>query len=134
MVDEIANNDGFDSFEEIEAIVRSAGGYVRASDDLRPRVLEVVRRERVERRARRYVHLAAVFLLPMAAAVSSLLHRFDAAVPLRHSLVAVSSEALFLRAQLAVGPVGPQADLGWAMVESVADLRRRQAGAFNLAP
>ena len=42
-----------ESAREVEAMLLAAGGYVRASDDLRPRVLEGARLQRRELRARR---------------------------------------------------------------------------------
>ena len=45
----------FEQFNEIEAIVRSAGDYVRVSNELRPRVLEMARLSNGERRVRRCI-------------------------------------------------------------------------------
>ena len=48
---------------DVEAMIRAAGEYVRASDDLRPRVLEAARLQYRERRARRWIRHAAVLVL-----------------------------------------------------------------------
>jgi hypothetical protein len=117
--------------DEIEAAVLAAAGYVRASDDLRPRVLDAARLERSERRGRRMVRFAAIGFVLLAMLSIGLYRHFDAAVSLRQSLVAVSADAIFVRAQSVVAPGG---DLAWGVVESVADLRRRQADAISMAP
>src|SRR5262245_58913900 len=51
---------------EIESLIRAAGGYVGASDDLRPRVLEAARLQRHERRAQRWLRRSAVAVLLIA--------------------------------------------------------------------
>jgi hypothetical protein len=49
--------------EDVAALVRAAGSYVRASDDLRPRVLEAARLHCRERRAQRWIRRAAMILV-----------------------------------------------------------------------
>jgi hypothetical protein len=52
------------ALDDIEALVRAAGGYVQASSDLRPRVLEQARQQRDDRRWQsRCRRLAAVIML-----------------------------------------------------------------------
>ena len=52
--------------DDVEAMVRAAGQYVRASDDLRPRVLEAARSQHGEQRAKRCMQHVAMFVLLLA--------------------------------------------------------------------
>jgi membrane glycosyltransferase len=65
------SRDYSEPLNEIEALVRQAGNYVRASDDLRPRVLESARAVRNEYRVQRWLWQAAfsVALLGMLMAI-----------------------------------------------------------------
>jgi hypothetical protein len=131
MAEWFAEQDGMPEREAVEAAIFSAGGYVRASDDLRPRLLDAVRMDRRERRARGYVRWAAYGLLLVAGMAAHAYRQFDASFALRQQLAAVSSEAIFLKA---IAMVRPGGDLGWGMVESVSELRRRQADAISMTP
>lgn len=112
-------------FAEIEAMVRSAGQYVRASDDLRPRVLETARTQCGERWAQRCIRRVALFVILTAIFTVSGGRELDsAAAPRQLALVTADAERSLLRAQ-ADFPVG--GDSGWGVVEAFSELRREQA-------
>ena len=106
---------------ELESLVRSAGDYVRPSDDLRPRVLENARAVRKERQARRWIgHMAACALVCglLAAALQT-----PSTVATRESATAALGYRLFWNTQRTIGTN----DTSWSMVDSFTELRRRQA-------
>jgi hypothetical protein len=107
--------------DEIEALVRAAGEYVQASEDLRPRVLESARQQRCESKAQRLIaRLALGVLLATTLTASSPSGSVDA----RHPL---ASAALY-RASLPL-PTAANADndIGWNMVEAFTEMRRQQS-------
>jgi hypothetical protein len=107
-------NDEPAEWREIEALVRAAGHYVRPSEELRPRVLEAARRESMERSVRRRICHAALALGLLLGAATGMG---------REELPAFSAGAL-RQAELNSTEGGA---IGWSMVESFTDLRRRQA-------
>jgi hypothetical protein len=117
---------------EIEAAVRAAGGYVKASDDLRPRVLENARMERREFRAQRVIRQIALCVVVLAMTTSDWHSPPGGAIAGRHwALLAASSDGLFRPAQTSSVSGG---DVAWQLVESMTELRRRQAAAFQQTP
>jgi hypothetical protein len=111
--------------DDIEAIVRAAGDYVRASDDLRPRVLEAARMQHGEQRTRRRLRYVAVCVLLVAFCHMSdwngLIHQ-----PTRPSsiLVAAGFHELLTPTRAELIRSG---DGDWRMVEAFTKLRRQQA-------
>lgn len=105
-------------YDEVEAMVQAAGGYVQASDDLRPRVLETARTEVGELRGRRWVRQAS-----LAAAIVGI------AVTIRtstggHEPKIGDADAVYEQAsQKSVGAGG----FGWALVQAFCELRERQS-------
>lgn len=120
-----------DAFDEIERAVRAAAGYVRASDDLRPRVLESARVQRCERRAQRWIRQAAVFVVLLATVTASIRPTLDSSAFHQANWLFAGSDAIFSHAGAKTAHGG---DLAWGLVDSFTELRRRQADAFNLAP
>jgi hypothetical protein len=117
---------------EIEAAVGAASGYVRASDDLRPRVLENARIARREWRVQLINRIAAVGIFVLA--MSTTAFRAPSVSTVNpHSLIWIvrSSNSLFIPAQ-ATALQG--SELAWQLVDSFTDLRRRQADALNHSP
>lgn len=117
MIEPLDRDDGkgqFDDWRSIEALVRAAGNYVRPSEELRPRVLEAARRESIERSVRRRIcHAALALGLLLGAAIGmggEELPAFSAGALRQVELNSTESGAI-----------------GWSMVESFTDLRRRQA-------
>jgi hypothetical protein len=113
--------DDLEWLADVESLVRSAGDYVRSSDDLRPRVLEGARVARKERQARRWIgHMAACALVCglFAAALQT-----PTSVSSRETAAAALGYRLFWSAQPTIGP----SDASWSMVDSFTELRRRQA-------
>jgi hypothetical protein len=117
---------------KIEASVRAASVYVKASDDLRPRVLENARMERRESRAQRIVRQIALCVVVLAMTTSDWHAPAGGAVSGRHwALLAASSDGLFSPTQSSAVSGG---DVAWQLVESMTELRRRQAAAFQQTP
>ena len=108
-------------WDDVEALVRAAGGYVRPSEELRPRVLEAAGVEASERRAlQRIWHVAlAIAILGVLTVIGA---RWHAASPFAPSV---------LQAQAEVQQAGGNS-AGWTLVESFTDLRRRQAALLRL--
>lgn len=127
----IESRDWYDPTSEVEAMVRAAGDYVQASEDLRPRVLETARAQSGEQRAQRCIRQVALFVVLLAIFTPSGRHRLETGdAPQQRSLAAADSESMFSRAETIVARSG--GDLGWGMVEAFTELRRRQAEVFRL--
>jgi hypothetical protein len=125
---ELGNN--FREFADLESMVQAAGGYVEASDDLRPRVLESARTHCREQRARRRIQKAAVFVLLLAGFTTSATGVLDTPRPGSElALGAADSSSIHSRARAYAARRG---DIGWGMVEAFTELRRRQSAAFRL--
>lgn len=102
--------------DELESMIRSAEGYVRASRDLRPRVLEAARAHRTERRSRFVLRAAASVLIAMTLLSNSLGPSAGQLTFARNGRqFPTTSHELFLRAQMLSGAGG---DLGWGIVEA----------------
>jgi hypothetical protein len=110
-------------WNDMEALVRAAGSYVRPSEELRPRVLEAAQIECRELRVQRRSWQAAL-LVTLAAMVISLATRsyWQAAAPLSASLLPTPADV-----RSAEGGT-----TGWSTVESFTELRRRQAALLSL--
>jgi poly(3-hydroxybutyrate) depolymerase len=114
-----------DAQADVEALVRAAGGYVRASDDLRPRVLEAARLQSGERRARqriRHVALVAAALAFMTAASPPGLDGRGSR-PAGFVLAAGLDDVF----SPAAGGSARCGDGDWRMIEAFTELRRQQA-------
>jgi hypothetical protein len=115
---------------DVEALVRAAGGYVRASDDLRPRVLEAARLQCRERRAQRWIrHVAAMIVLLGFATASGQQEWQDRGGPLR--IVAAAGFDEFFSPTAAASKRSGDGD--WRMFEAFSELRRQQAQVLRLA-
>ena len=109
----------FDPLDELESLVQMAGNFVRASDDLRPRVLETARLERRQRQVQQHFWQAAFVLVLLGMFSTSLSDRIEAA----------SSQAFGRAGDWLSSPdtVASTSGSTWEMVESFTELRRRQA-------
>ncbi|MGE3243607.1 MAG: hypothetical protein AB7G28_20910 [Pirellulales bacterium] len=115
---------------DVEALIRSAGGYVRASDDLRPRILEAARLQRHERRAQRWLRRAAVVVL-LLATVGGTLEQDNARSTRPIGIVmAAGFDEFFV--PTAVASVGAT-DGDWRMIDAFTELRRQQAQVLRLS-
>ena len=116
------------SMNAVEEAIRDAGGFVQASDDLRPRVLESARLNRREQRARRMIGKLACMCVVLALALSSIGERLqvmaEGSRPIDSAGVFSMIEAKSLRSNT---------DVGWGFVEVFTDLRRQQANSFRLS-
>lgn len=119
--------DPYDAMSEVEAMVRAAGHYVCASDDLRPRVLETARIERGEQRAQRSLRHFGVFIA-LLGFFSTIGHdRLDQSVGFRDSVLAVISSHM----PPSEHPVLRNGSWDWCMIEAFMELRRQQAEVFH---
>jgi hypothetical protein len=128
-----ANDDSCgDSFggSDIEAMIRAAGGYVRASDDLRPRILEAARLQRHERRARRLLRRAAVIVMLAAMAGAALENGDPPRVRPIGIVLAAGFDEFFVPTAVASAN---NADGDWRMIDAFTELRRQQAQVLRLA-
>jgi hypothetical protein len=119
-----------DAANEVESLVRAAGDYVRASDDLRPRVLEAARLQHRERRVQVWIrHVAAiVIVLGFTTAVGR--HELgEGTVPLR--IVAAAGFDEFFSPTAAASKRSGDGD--WRMFEAFSELRRQQAQVLRLS-
>ena len=120
----IESHDPYDSVQEIEALIRAAGDYVQPSEELRPRVMEAVRSQRVERTVQWRICQAAVLFLAL---------NFLGASTLRNVELADGSPPPVQRAH--PGPTvgsGDQNHQDWDTVDAFRELRRRQAYLLRL--
>lgn len=104
-------------FDHVEAMVRAAGGYVHASGDLRPRVLETARMERRSRRAKRWIVGAAAAVVALAVTFAALLAR--------QPRPSSNQPAEYVRAGMAGGGAST-----WRLVDLFTSLREKQAEAI----
>ena len=111
-----------EDWSDVELLIRAAGSYVRASEELRPRVLDAARVESGERKAQgRIWHVAiAIGLLGTMVVVAG--DRVPVTPTFSHGL---------LRANPELRPADG-GTAGWSIVEAFTDLRRRQAALLSL--
>jgi hypothetical protein len=111
-------------------MLRAAGGYVQASEDLRPRVLEAARAQRGEQRVLRLIRRTAVCVALAALSGGSAGQLLAVAgVGRQLALSSVSSQAIHSRAERYAGS---GEDLGWGLVKAFTELRHRQSAALRL--
>lgn len=124
----ISNHEADDSFAALEGMIRAAGGYVRASDDLRPRVLDAARFRREELRVRRCVRRLTLVVFVLMALTSTANDRSElmgggrqlAAAGLWRALVDAQATA----SDSGDGPA-------WGLVEAYTELREQQSAALS---
>ena len=130
MIESLDRSGSFDDsrFEDIEAMVRAAGGYVQVSQDMRPRVLESARLQSGERQARRCVRRVALFAALVAWFTTASIDRLETPDSFRQLTL------LAARSHTYAGPdVLSTGDSSWALVDAYTELKRRQAEALRLA-
>jgi hypothetical protein len=115
---------GNNSWEDIELLVRRAGGYVSPSEDLRPRVLEAARLQRAEQRGQSCLRQVAAFIALLT--LFTTIYRPEESST---SLVAFEQSVSFDQEsgemQSAVSPRTGDGD--WRMIDAFTKLRRQQA-------
>lgn len=117
-----------DPVQEVEALIRAAGDYVQPTDDLRPRVLEVVRSFRIERLIQRRIWQAAILFIALNLLGTSTLQQVELADITPRSIARDRDAA----AEGSVYHDGESWDEHWDTVESFRELRRRQAYLLRL--
>ena len=105
-------------YDEVEALVQAAGGYVQASDDLRPRVLETARTEVCELRGRRWVRQAS-----LAAAIVGIAVSIRTTTGGNEPKIGDADAVYEQASQKSVGAGG----FGWALIQAFCELRERQS-------
>lgn len=123
--------DWYESDGDVEALIRAAGEYVRASDDLRPRVLEAARMQWRERRMRRWIRHAAVLVLTLAFSSAAGQQGLEGERPRPIGIVAAAGFDEWLSPTAVVSPRSGDGD--WRMFEAFSELRRQQAQVLRLA-
>ena len=119
-----------ESIEQIEAMVRAAGGYVQVSENLRPSVVESARIEQGERRARRCIGQVAGALLVLAYGLGAIGDRLGASpIGMSTSRALSAVDAVFALAQFK--EAHERVDFGWGIVEVFSEERSRQAQSLN---
>jgi hypothetical protein len=120
-----------DSIDDVEALVRSARHYVRASDDLRPRVLEMAGAQCREQLAQRCIRRVAVVTVLLAAFMTAGRHDlFGTSSSGRSALFSAELENSLTRV---IMPATGDGHSSWSEVEAFTDLRQCQAEALRLA-
>jgi hypothetical protein len=110
---------------DVEAIVRSAGQYVRASDDLRPRVLEAARMQSGEQRAQRRIrHVSVVVLLLACLHIAEWQGLHGPLLRSHGMLMAAGFRETFTPIPTASTRSG---DGDWRVLDAFTELRRQQA-------
>lgn len=110
--------------DSIESLIRSAGKYVRPSDDLRPRTLEAARQHCSDRRAeRKFGQICLIILLFVAVAVPASQHadrlRLNTLMPTAAEIQTQSVE------------LWDDVGVNWGLAEAVSQLRQRQADSLR---
>jgi len=113
--------------DDVETMIRMAQDYVCASDDLRPRVLELARAERRARHVRRWFSLWALVFAAVVPLVISRLHATTVGDRLE-----VEEATLQKHAFSAADPAVLSSDPSWRMVETFTQLRKIQAELLRL--
>jgi len=111
-------------------MVRAAGQYVGASDDLRPRVLEAVRLQCGEQWTRRCLRHAALVVVLLALVTAEFRQGWDEQrSPFNVGMVNVSFDAIISPTPAAVSRSG---DGDWRLIDAFTKLRRQQAQVLRL--
>jgi hypothetical protein len=112
------------SWEDIELLVRRAGGYVRPSEDLRPRVLEAARLQRIEQQSQSCLRQVAVFIALLT--FFTTIYRPEKGLT---SVATIEQSVPYDRESgempLAASPRAGDGD--WRMIDAFTKLRRQQA-------
>jgi len=127
----IESREGGESFDEVEALLRSAMNYVQASDDLRPRVLEAARGQRGEHRVLNSLRRVAVCVVIVGMLAPELSETFGVVVHRQPGHLAWTSSSEGIPTQ---DTAAQSDDRNWHEVESLTQLRRRQAEILRSAP
>jgi hypothetical protein len=118
-----------DSFRDVEALVRAAGQYVGASEDLRPRVLEAARLQNGEQRAQHCLRQVGMFVVLVALFTAEFRQEL---VDQRSSLSGHLSAVGYEEAGPAVSAAPRSGDGDWRVIDAFTKLRRQQAQLLRL--
>lgn len=132
----IDSSEEFDSLAELEAMLFSAGSYVRASDDLRPRVLETAKGLRRDRRICRRLR-ASLFTIVLSFlcldAVDPPLRQLLSEPQDPQRIIEAEDIYRFSKAQIVADDVGWSDEFGWGMVEAFNVMRLQQSRSLRPA-
>jgi hypothetical protein len=116
--------------DDIEALVKAAGQYVRASDDLRPRVLEAARMQCGEQRAQRCIRHLAVCTCLVAFFNIAIWQRWDDEPSRPNAMLTAAGFHEVFSPAAAVSIRNGDGD--WRMIDAFTKLRRQQAQLLRL--
>jgi hypothetical protein len=108
------------SLQQLESMVRAAGGYLQPTDDLRPKALEATRVACQQRRVSRRLGGMALFILLVGATGFP-----DFLFTSQRKLAALEGSELHRRATRSVVENGTE--MHWALFEAYSDMRREHA-------
>lgn len=114
--------------EAVEAMLLAAAGYVRASDDLRPRVLETARAQCAHATIRSVAGMLAISVSLVVFMGMGAKHHTPAPVNDEPTLAQTDSQAIFSQAQAKAIRSG---GLSWGIVDAFRELRQKQSEAIG---
>jgi hypothetical protein len=117
------NAESFDELSEVEAMIRSAGDYVKVSRDLRPRLMDSARMATSERRIRRYIRHTALVAALLTWSVTATIDRMNGASDFRELTLATASACPTAGIRAGGGPD----EASWILVDALTELRGKQA-------
>ena len=114
---------------ELEALIRASGDLVQVSDDLRPRVLEAAHVSSQWRLFQELLQQAAMLLLLAGATSALAMNGWQDRGRTHHNsgVNRLDTMATPSKVPAMPGDHGWSSDPGWKLVESFAEIRRRQA-------
>ena len=112
-----------ESVNDVEAMIRAAGGYVGASDDLRPRVLEAAQQQTGERSMRRRLRRVALVVVFLAVVSAEFRQRLDKRSTFDGPLGAVQLDAM----NSMTPATARDGDGDWRMIDAFTRLKQQQA-------
>jgi hypothetical protein len=118
-----------DDFSELERQIRSAGAYVRPSDDLRPATLEAAKKSHWQRYWNKKMSLTAAAVLLMA--VLDLPGRLESIRTSPIDNAQRMNQEFRDQHQALERSVTPGLNSVWALYEAFFDLRHKQAQVIN---
>jgi hypothetical protein len=117
-----------DDISEVEAMIRSAGDYVKVSRDLRPRVLDKARLVSGERRVRRYIRHVGLVAALLTWSVTATVDRMNSASDIRELTLATATAYPTVNSHVN----GGAAEAAWVLVDAFTEVRGKQAEVLRL--
>ena len=112
-----------ESVNDVEAMIRAAGGYVGASDDLRPRVLEAAQQQTGERSMRRRLRSVALVVVFLAVVSTEFRQHLEKRSAFDGPLGAVQMDVM----NSMTPATAREGDGDWRMIDAFTRLKQQQA-------